>query len=147
MTHSFIIRREGLISTMSILPYPQGSISWSSPCRKIVDYRLSVFHQNLWEIHHLCPRDFPGPSRIPLGFSLGKSLGSQDISWASGKVFLIPSSFCKNEKKRQNCHLYFVPLKSLDNMQRGQEKQIQTFLFFENIIEMYMADSKIIFKK
>ena len=41
---SLIISREGLILTLSILPCPQGRISWSSPCRKIDDERLTVLH-------------------------------------------------------------------------------------------------------
>ena len=35
LRHSFIISREGLILTLSILPCPQGGISQSTPCRKI----------------------------------------------------------------------------------------------------------------
>ena len=38
-------------------------------------------------------RDFPRPSRFPSGFALGKSLGSRDISWASGMDFPIPPLF------------------------------------------------------
>ena len=43
-----------------------------------------------WEIHPLCPRDFPRPSRFPSGFALGISFGSWEISWASGMDFPIP---------------------------------------------------------
>ena len=46
VVQSLIISREGLILTLSILPCPQGRISWSTPCRKIDAERLSVLHQN-----------------------------------------------------------------------------------------------------
>ena len=46
IAHSLIISGEGLILTLSILPCPQGRISWSTPCRKIDDERMSVLHQN-----------------------------------------------------------------------------------------------------
>ena len=36
--------------TLSILPCPQGSISWSTPCKKIDDERMFVLHQNSWGI-------------------------------------------------------------------------------------------------
>ena len=46
INQSLIISREGLILTLSILLCPQGRISWSTPCRKIVAERMSVLHQN-----------------------------------------------------------------------------------------------------
>ena len=58
--------------------------------------RMSVLHQNSGVIGKsipsaleisLHPRGFPQPSRFPSGFALGKSLGSREISWASGMDF------------------------------------------------------------
>ena len=46
-----------------------------------------------WEIYPLCPQYFPRSSRFPLGFALGKSLRSREISWASGMDFPIPPEF------------------------------------------------------
>ena len=66
------------------------------PCRWIDDEQNVHTPPKLrrsWEIHPLRPRDFPRPSRFPSGFALGKSLGSREISWASGMDFPIPPSF------------------------------------------------------
>ena len=49
---------------------------------------LVVQNPRPWEIS----QDFPRPSRFPSGFALGKSLGSQEIFWASGMDFPIPPS-------------------------------------------------------
>ena len=71
ITQSVIISREGLILTLSILPFPQGRIFWSTPCRNIDAERLSVLHQNSGGIGKsipsalqisLDPRDFPRAS-------------------------------------------------------------------------------------
>ena len=63
--HSLIISREGWFLTLSILPCPQERISWSTPCKKIDDERMSVLHQN-WEIKG--NSSLP-PSRFPSGES------------------------------------------------------------------------------
>ena len=66
------------------------------PCRWIDDeenVRTPPKLGRYWEIHPLRPWDFPRPSRFPLGFALGKSLGSREISWALGMDFPIPPSF------------------------------------------------------
>ena len=49
---SVIISREGLILTLSILPCPQGSIFWSTPCSKIDAERLSVLRLRRWSFFH-----------------------------------------------------------------------------------------------
>ena len=95
INHSLIISREGLILTLSILPCPQGWISWSIPRDRIDDeenVRTPPKLGKYLEIHPLRPWDFPQPSRFPSGFALGKSLGSREISRASGMDFPIPPS-------------------------------------------------------
>ena len=88
--YSLIISREGLILALSILPCPQGRISWSTPCRKIDDERMSVLHQNSGVIGKsipsaleisLDPQDFPRASPSGNLSGLGKSLGHQ--GWIS----------------------------------------------------------------
>ena len=49
--HSLIIGREGLILTLSILPCPQGRISWSTPCKRVHP------RENSWALG----MDFPIP--------------------------------------------------------------------------------------
>ena len=55
ISHSLIIRREWLISTLPILiapegmiswPTSKGRISWSTPYGRIDDEKMSAFHQN-----------------------------------------------------------------------------------------------------
>ena len=86
--HSLILSREGLVLTLSILPCPQGWISWSIPVDELMMRRMSVLHQNSGGIG----KSIPLPLRFPSGFALGKSFGSQEISWASGMDFPIPPS-------------------------------------------------------
>ena len=63
--HSLINHQQRMVdSTLSILPCPQGSIFWSTPCIKI-DYENFLTPPKLrryWEIHSLRPQDFPWPS-------------------------------------------------------------------------------------
>ena len=62
--HSLILSREGLLLALSVLPCPEGWISWSIPVDGLMMRRISVLHQNLrwnWEIHPLRHRDFPIP--------------------------------------------------------------------------------------
>ena len=89
--HSLILSREGLILTLSILPCPEGWISWSIPVDELMRRRMSIVHAppklgRYWEIHPLRPWDFPRPSRVPSGFALGKSLGSREISGRQGWI-------------------------------------------------------------
>ena len=90
LMQSVIISREGLILTQSILPCPQGSIFWSTPCRKFDAERLCMLHQNSGGIGKsipsalqisLDPRDFP--RALPSGnlSGLGKSFGRR--GWIS----------------------------------------------------------------
>ena len=44
--HSLILSREGLVLTLSILPCPEGWISWSIPVDGLMMRRMSVLHQN-----------------------------------------------------------------------------------------------------
>ena len=57
INHSLIIRREGLILTLWILPCPQGRISWSTSCGKIYDEGMSVLQE--------LGNPSPPPSRFP----------------------------------------------------------------------------------
>ena len=100
--HSLILSREGLILTLSILPCPEGWISWSIPVDGLMMRRMSVLHQNSGGIGKsipsaleisLDPRDFPRASPSGNLSGLGKSLGSREISWALGMYFPIPPSF------------------------------------------------------
>ena len=47
ISHSLILSKEGLILTLSILPCPQGWISWSIPVDGLMMRRMSLLHQNL----------------------------------------------------------------------------------------------------
>ena len=88
--HSLILSREGLILTRSILPCPQGWISWSIPVDEMMMRRMSVLHQNSGGIGKsipsalkisLDPRDFPRASPSGNLSGLGKSLGRR--GWIS----------------------------------------------------------------
>ena len=88
--HSLILSREGLILTLSILPCPEGWISWSIPVDGLMMRRMSVLHQNSGGIGKsipsaleisLNPRDFPQASPSGNLSGLGKSLGRR--GWIS----------------------------------------------------------------
>ena len=88
--HSLILSREGLILTLSILPCPEGWISWSIPVDGLMMRRMSVLHQNSGGIGKsipsaleisLDPRDFPRASPSGNLSGLGKSLGRR--GWIS----------------------------------------------------------------
>ena len=89
--------QQGRIDFNTVNPsLPTGMDFLIHPCRWIDDeenVRTPPKLGRYWEIHPLRPRDFPRPSRFPSGFALGKSLGSREISWASGMDFPIPPSF------------------------------------------------------
>ena len=97
VVHSLILSREGLILTLSILPCPQGWISWSIPVDELMMRRMSVLHQNSGGIGKsipsalqisLDPRDFPRASPSGDLSGLGKSLGRR----GPGMDFPIPPS-------------------------------------------------------
>ena len=95
--HSLILSREGLILTLSILPCPQGWISWPIPRDRIDDVK-----------------------NVRTTPKLRISLGSRVIFWASGMDFPIPPLFwwstdtiwrtiwLKNVLKPFRWHLYCV---------------------------------------
>ena len=89
--------QQGRIDFNTVNPsLPTGMDFLIHPCRWIDDeenVRTPPKLGRYWEIHPLRPRDFPRPSRFPSGFALGKSLGSREISRASGMDFPIPPSF------------------------------------------------------
>ena len=60
------IIKEGLVLTLSILPCPQGWISWSTSVDGLMMRRMSILHQKI-----------SLPLRFPSGFALRKSLGRQ----------------------------------------------------------------------
>ena len=86
----FILSREGLILRLSILPCPQGWVSWSIPVDGLMMRRMSAFHQNWGGMRKsipsaleisLDPRDFPRASPSGNLLGLGKSLGRR--GWVS----------------------------------------------------------------
>ena len=92
------------------------------PCRWIDDeenVRTPPKLGRYWEIHPLRPRDFPRNSRFPSGFALGKSLGSREISWASGMDFPIPPQFWWSTDTIPPRPFVFVTIKAI-NFLRGK---------------------------
>jgi len=76
--HSLIISRKGLILTLPFLPCREGRVFWSTPCRKNwwwENVRTVPKLGSFLEIHHLCPWDFPQPSRFRVS---GNRLGVGD---------------------------------------------------------------------
>ena len=81
--HSLILSGEALILTLSILPCPEGWISWSIPVDGLMMRRMSVLHQNSGGIGKsipsaleisLDPWDFPRASPSGNLSGLGKPL-------------------------------------------------------------------------
>ena len=68
--------QQGRISTLSILPCPQGRISWSTPCRKIDYERMSVFHQSSGGIRKY----------IPSALKISHELRPREIYQGSGNL-------------------------------------------------------------
>ena len=71
INYSFIISRKGLVLTLSILPCPQGRISCSTPCRKMIECPYST------KTREVLGNPSPTPERFPETLKI--SLGSQEI--------------------------------------------------------------------
>ena len=69
INRSFIISRKGLVLTLSILPCPQGRISCSTPCRKMIECPYST------KTREVLGNPSPTPERFPKGEARGKSGG------------------------------------------------------------------------